>query len=712
MIYKKNKVQSKFSNFILILTIIFILLNLKINLAYAKEKTIIKVGYPIVEGFTDIKNGVYTGYAFDYLFEISKYTGWQLEFIEMSLSEALDKLNSGEIDIVSGMIKNEQTIELFDFPDENSGYTYSTLATLQSNTNISRSDYSTLNGIKVGYFKKSLSKLTKLDEFFKSNNITNVTYVPYTYEDDNTLIDALNNKEVDAIITDDLLLNNNLKILKKFDSSPYYFATTKGKTYIKNGLNDAINKINESNPEFSLQIYNKYFQNKIDSSIFLNNEEQDYLSNLNSLKAIYVDNFYPIQYYDSNKNEANGIIVNIGKLIFEKLGVNFELIRTSSFEEAYKLLNENPDYLAIGVPANYTTSKLNNILFSKSYLDLSIVKVYSKSYSEDQEKILALPFGYGYNDLNNGFKIKYYDTIEDCLMAVENNEAYFTYSNYYTISKYIATNFLSNISIVTDDYSNYASFAFSFDVNKNLYNIINKAIMSISNEEINNAIYSASNDSYFSITFKTFFLSNLNLCLSVIFIILLIISILIAIIIKMKFSNLNKAKELLISKSQSDPLTGVYNRSTGKELINSYFDNFNNLYYCFIILDIDYFKQINDTFGHAIGDEVLIEFSKLLKQFFANHDIISRLGGDEFIVFMKDITKDECFEIVTKKLSELCNLMNKELTYNNTTQKVSISVGAIINNKPSSFNKLYEKSDKLLYKVKRNGRNGFEISSK
>lgn len=713
MICKKNRVQTKFSIFILISTIIFILLSIEIKLVNAEERTTIKVGYPIVEGFTDIKNGSYTGYAFDYLFEISKYTGWKLEFIEMPLSEALDKLKSGEIDIVSGMIKNEKTAELFDFPEENSGYTYSTLATLQSNTNISRSDYTTLNGIKIGYFKNSLSKLSKLDEFFKSNNITDITYIQYDSNNDNILINALKNKEVDAIVTGDLLIEDNLKVLTRFDSSPYYFATTKGKTDIVNELNKAIYNLIESSPDFTLNLYNKYFESKMDISVLFTEKEKDYLAKFPSLKAIYIDNFQPIQYYDKTTNMPSGIFIDIFKLIVEKSGIKFEYIKANNYSEAFNLLNEIENSIIIGVPSNYDLGKKNSILFTKSYIDVNILKVYSKkSLNDNSEKILALPFGYGYTDFNEGYKVKYYDTIKDCLDAVEKNEASATYGNYYTISSYMATEYYPNLSIISDTHSTSISLGLSSNADKILLDIFNKVILSINDEDIQNLTYNNINNSKYNVSIKGFFFSNLYLCITVISIIFIIIVSLIGISIKLKFNTLNRTKELLISKSQIDPLTGILNRSAGKELINSYFENFNNLYYGFVILDIDYFKQINDTFGHTIGDEVLKEFSNLLEQFFAHDDIISRLGGDEFIVFMKDIKKDECFEVVSKRLSELCNLMDKELTYNGTTQKISISVGAVINNKASSFNKLYEKSDKLLYKVKRNGRNGFEISNK
>lgn len=694
-----------------ILSTFIISLSLPIKKIKAQEIKIIKFGYTPIEGFTEVVDSAYTGYAFEYLFEIAKHAGWKYEFIELSLSDALDKLKNGEIDLVAGMIKNEKSVEIFDFPELNSGYTYSILATLKDSDHISRSNFTTLNGLRIGYFDRSESKLSKLNDFFESKDISNVTYKSYPYTDDKALINALNNNEVDAIITGDLLLNSGMKVLSKFDSLPYYFATTKGNTEIIEDLDYAINKINEQDPTFSDDLYFKHFEYKLDTSIVFTEEELNFLNNMKSFKAIYIDNFKPIQYHDKFTNGPKGIIVDIGKLISSKLGIPLELIEAKNYDEAYKLIEDNPDYIAIGVPVTYYTSKTKNVVFTKSYLDFDIVKAYSKKEpSNKEDQILALPYGYGYYELNSGYKIEYYDTLEDCLNAVEKNKASLTYGNYHTISSYITDGYFSNLSVVPDSHSIPASCAMSVNVDKTYFDIINKVITSISPTDIKSIIYNNSTDFKSSVTFKSFFLSNLNLFLTLIAVILIIIASLIGVIVRLKFNDLKRKKDLLLSKSQTDQLTGLYNRSTCEELVINYLKERNSsLYYAFIILDIDHFKQINDKFGHQTGDKLLQEFSNFLKKSFTNKDIVCRLGGDEFIIFMKDINKDN-INIVDKKLQKICKEMNKEVEQNGTTQGISISAGAIVTNEYIDFNHLYYEADEALYYIKRNGRNGYKIS--
>ena len=177
----------------------------------------------------------------------------------------------------------------------------------------------------------------------------------------------------------------------------------------------------------------------------------------------------------------------------------------------------------------------------------------------------------------------------------------------------------------------------------------------------------------------------------------------------MKFNKIKESKEILFRKAQIDYLTGIYNRSACESLIEEYLKiKQPSLYYSFIIIDIDNFKGVNDYLGHKIGDRVLVEFAGLLKEFFAHQDIISRLGGDEFVVFMKDIDEDN-LQKVNEKLQELCILMDKEVKYNNSSQKISLSVGAITIKKNLNFEELYQMADEVLYEVKHKGKNRFKI---
>lgn len=703
----------KFNKIILILGIFFICFDLQAKCIKAEENNVIRVGYPIVEGFTEIKDGVYSGYAYEYLREIAKYTGWEYEFVEMSLNDAMNELKNGNIDIVAGMLKNDKSTELYDFPEYDSGSTYTTISILNNNESISQSNLETLNELKVGYFENAKIGLNNFIKLCENNGITNIDLISYPHETGKELLQALESKEVDAIIGGDLLTTTNQRVVAKFEATPYYFATTKGNSKIIKQLNNVLFKIKESNPSFDQELYNKYFQSNNERFFILTEEEQDYINNMTPLKAVYINNYIPLQYYDTNTKKPNGIFIDVMNLIAQKSGLRFDLVSVKSYEEAYKLIKDKKADLIIGIPSVYSVADENEITLTKSYLNLDIVEIVRKNENnqENKEKIIALPTGAAYYQTNSGYKINYYDTVEECLEAVEKGKADLTSVNINYISSYLASGYHPNLTVVSNSIEVGTSIGIAKPTNKNLMSIINKAIYSLSEEEIKYILYSNTINLKHPVTLKQFFFDNLALCIIVIILFLSLISIIIYLLVRIKFKNLAVTKALLLEKSQTDPLTGIYNRDAFEQLVINYLNTKNPLLYgVFIIIDIDYFKQINDSFGHKIGDDLLKDFSQLLKEFFSLEDILCRWGGDELIVFMKDIEENN-LKIVNQKLQQLCQLMNKDITYNGCSQKISLSIGATIVKEDLGFNEIYQKADTLLYEVKRNGRNGFKIGN-
>lgn len=174
--------------------------------------------------------------------------------------------------------------------------------------------------------------------------------------------------------------------------------------------------------------------------------------------------------------------------------------------------------------------------------------------------------------------------------------------------------------------------------------------------------------------------------------------------------NEEKCKKLeLIYKSEHDVLTELYNKATTEKLIAEYLltHKAKITKHAFIIFDIDYFKLINDNFGHAFGDVVLSEVARKIKKLFREDDILGRIGGDEFAVFMKSIPNTQ---VVSIKANEMCETVRESYTQNGNEYKISISIGiAIYDTYGSNYEELYKHSDTALYFSKRNGRNQYNF---
>lgn len=178
-----------------------------------------------------------------------------------------------------------------------------------------------------------------------------------------------------------------------------------------------------------------------------------------------------------------------------------------------------------------------------------------------------------------------------------------------------------------------------------------------------------------------------------------------AVMVVGKFSDIHDQRaqeQRLIEKSSIDAMTGALNRETAKEQIGERLERVMSGF--FFMLDVDDFKSINDNMGHSAGDALLSQLVKEMKKVFRREDIIGRIGGDEFIVFMGDVkekkvacSKAEC---LLKRLARLKTVF-------------SVSIG--ISTYPadgSSYQELYKAADAAMYEAKREGKNKYSFVKK
>lgn len=172
-----------------------------------------------------------------------------------------------------------------------------------------------------------------------------------------------------------------------------------------------------------------------------------------------------------------------------------------------------------------------------------------------------------------------------------------------------------------------------------------------------------------------------------------------------------KRKELYLEeRAVVDPLTKVYNRSAGRQYIMKALSEMRpGETSVFMLLDLDHFKQLNDTLGHMCGDEALKDVAEILKSHFRRYDIVCRLGGDEFVVFIQRIPVEVLDRVITSLLKKM------ELVYEREGVKVAITISAgaaLVPEHGSTFEELYEKADRALYQVKNTTRNAYKIYEK
>lgn len=169
----------------------------------------------------------------------------------------------------------------------------------------------------------------------------------------------------------------------------------------------------------------------------------------------------------------------------------------------------------------------------------------------------------------------------------------------------------------------------------------------------------------------------------------------------------------LLRNKDTDSLTGLFNRQSFDSKLTKLHSNFSSekrandepCQYCFALFDIDFFKKVNDKYGHIYGDEVLLMFSTLMKETFRDVDILFRYGGEEFAVLLHNVNLIQADSILNRFRKNI-----EEFNFP-MENKVTASIGYCEFNNKVPLTSIIERADKALYYAKENGRNivsGFE----
>ena len=163
-------------------------------------------------------------------------------------------------------------------------------------------------------------------------------------------------------------------------------------------------------------------------------------------------------------------------------------------------------------------------------------------------------------------------------------------------------------------------------------------------------------------------------------------------------TDIKNANESLKKKINLDPLTGIYRKQFFDTKLKEELKENND--FTLVIVDIDNFKKVNDTFGHLVGDKVLKEFTSLIQDNLRQGDIFSRWGGEEFLILIKCYTKDT----IIKKIEHIRKLIEEHQF--DSIGHLTCSFGlAISHNSADTLDTLFIRADKALYKAKKLGKN-------
>ena len=178
------------------------------------------------------------------------------------------------------------------------------------------------------------------------------------------------------------------------------------------------------------------------------------------------------------------------------------------------------------------------------------------------------------------------------------------------------------------------------------------------------------------------------------------------------FQNITLRKERenkLQNQADKDPLTQAWNRRYFESVVPEKVKKLitQSKYYSLLMIDADKFKKVNDTYGHKIGDRVLIEIVDVCEHSLRSNDLVCRFGGEEFMIFLDDTNSDSALKVAERLRNAIADVIiygeNKEEI------KVTVSIGVVSSEKTDSLDVLLSQADDAMYLAKHNGRNRVEI---
>ena len=160
--------------------------------------------------------------------------------------------------------------------------------------------------------------------------------------------------------------------------------------------------------------------------------------------------------------------------------------------------------------------------------------------------------------------------------------------------------------------------------------------------------------------------------------------------------------------SQRDPLTGLYNKGAVRTLISEHLKLYGGSgLHAMLFIDVDNFKAVNDSFGHLFGDKVITDIAAKLKIPFRDTDIVGRVGGDEFIIFIKNVRTKK---FVCEKAQQVCEIMRTSYAGEENSYSISGSIGiSFCSQMGTTYDMMVAQADEALYYAKEHGKNHYEV---
>ena len=578
-----NLLQRYVSHGIAIGLLVFIMLAFNLSvLARTSEKRVLRVAFPQVDGMSwTAEDGTHHGMLVDYLNEIAKYTGWEYEYIDTKGPAMLNEFVEGKYELMGGNYYIPALEKYYAYPNYNMGYSRSLLLARSDDRSIHSYDLESMNGKTIGVYENARENIRRLKEFMAINGLyCNIRY--YKQEDmvgKIGLYPYLAKGEIDLLLNNVAHISDSVRVVVAYDSQPYYIVTNSSNKEVLDGLNMALERILDANPNFAAERYAVNFPDRL-VNIQLSDRDLEYVNERKTITVAVPENWYPLYCKETPLKNHTGIMADVLDEIKSFTGLRFSYVYAKNYADAIRLIQQgDADILGFFLGDENDAAQLG-LALSASYVSANNIIVRNKACSYPAPGLVGalvenqrLPSGISVE------KIRFYPSIKEALFAVNNGEADFIYGLSSRMEQDILRYHFTNLAPVTlvNDQST-ISFALPIPVDPDLLTILNKAINNLSESErtvIRNRNLESIGVSEFSLT-DFIYANPLQFMFIVMFVLsVLFTALLLAIGARMKATviqgNLKRAEAANLAKSEflsrmsheiRTPMNGIVGMST------------------------------------------------------------------------------------------------------------------------------------------------------
>ena len=489
---------------------------------------------------------------------------------------------------------------------------------------------------------------------------------------------------------------------------------------------EKLGNINETKVQRIIDIFNllgitkidkipEYFIYKAIKKYNFTEEEKAYLKEKKYITMCIDPNWMPFEKFKNGK--YIGMSADFFQVLKEQSHINTKIIPTKTWNESMEFSQSRKcDILSLVMP---TPSRNKYLKFTTPYLKIPLVIAtkpnapFIANFYALEGKRVGISKGYAFAEL---LKAKYpklniveVENINDGLNKVNHNQLYGYIGTLASIGYAFQNNFIGELKIAGKFDGTWNLGIGVRDDDPMLFNILQKAIYNVNENKKQQII----ND-WLSIKYVKG--TDYNLVFKIIGIFIVILMIILYFYLKLqKLKNkihkqnleLKEREEHLHILASTDPLTKLYNRRYFSEISEHILElaKRERKQLSIIMLDIDYFKNVNDTYGHKVGDEVIISLANILLKMSRKSDISCRFGGEEFILLLPQ-TAIFGADIIAEKIRKTVETLELKTDAGDTLNyKISLGVSQVNLLHDNSIEAAIKRADDALYEAKNSGRN-------